>query len=38
MISYPKQIELKQEIVEDCFRKVKEKPSFLSIVASPKEK
>ncbi|HOQ78643.1 MAG TPA: 23S rRNA (uracil(1939)-C(5))-methyltransferase RlmD [Candidatus Absconditabacterales bacterium] len=38
MISYPKQIELKQEIVEDCFRKVKEKPSFLPIVASPKEK
>jgi tRNA/tmRNA/rRNA uracil-C5-methylase (TrmA/RlmC/RlmD family) len=38
MISYPKQIELKQEIVEDCFRKVKEKPGFLPIVASPKEK
>lgn len=38
MLSYPKQLELKQEIVEDCFRKIKEKPNFLPIVASPKDK
>lgn len=38
LISYPKQLELKQEIVEDCFRKIKQKPTILPIVWSPSEK
>ncbi len=38
LISYPKQLELKQEMVEDCFRKIEDKPKFLPIVPSPQEK
>lgn len=38
LISYPKQLELKQGIVADCFRKIKNKPEFLPIVPSPNDK
>jgi len=38
LISYPKQLELKQQIVEDCFRKIEDKPTILPIVPSPKDK
>lgn len=38
MISYDKQLELKEWIVQDCFRKLENKPTFLPIIWSPKEK
>ena len=38
MISYNKQLELKEWIVQDCFRKLENKPTFLPIIWSPKEK
>jgi len=38
MISYEKQLELKEWIVQDCFRKLENKPTFLPIIWSPKEK
>lgn len=38
LISYQKQLELKEWIVQDCFRKMEEKPTFLPIVPSPKNK
>ena len=38
MISYDKQLELKEWIVQDCFRKLEDKPTFLPIIWSPKEK
>lgn len=38
LISYPKQLELKQQIIEDCFRKIKDRPTTLPIVSSPAEK
>ena len=38
MINYNKQLELKEWIVQDCFRKLENKPTFLPIIWSPKEK
>lgn len=38
MISYQKQLELKQQIIEDCFRKITDRPITLPIVPSPSEK
>lgn len=38
MISYDKQLELKEWIVQDCFRKLENKPTFLPIIWSPKGK
>ena len=38
LISYPKQLELKQQIIEDCFRKIEDRPETLTIVPSPAEK
>jgi tRNA/tmRNA/rRNA uracil-C5-methylase (TrmA/RlmC/RlmD family) len=32
MISYDKQLKLKEEIVQDCFRKLEDKPIFLPII------
>jgi len=38
LISYPKQLELKQQIIEDCFRKIENKPTILPIIPSPQDK
>ena len=38
LISYPKQLELKQQIIDDCFRKIENKPTILPIVPSPQDK
>jgi 23S rRNA (uracil1939-C5)-methyltransferase len=38
LTSYAKQLELKQEMVSDCFRKIEDKPNFLPIMPSPQEK
>ena len=38
LISYPKQLELKQQIIEDCFRKIEDRPATLPIVPSPAKK
>ena len=38
LISYPKQLELKQQIIEDCFRKIEDREATLPIVPSPEEK
>lgn len=38
LISYPKQLELKQQIIEDCFRKIENRPATLPIVPSPAQK
>lgn len=38
LISYPRQLELKQQIIEDCFRKIENKPTILPIVPSPQDR